>query len=248
MTFAALSCLAPTDARRQHLQRLPGPARLQLTGTARTTADRGVPTASFLPTSKGNVLEVGWNGLGHDNTLMGQAKVTVATPAPARTHLFVQLRRSDPESERAIAWPNEGCDRAVQGERPGQQSVSTDGAAQPREATDRADVSDARPTKATTPRTAPWRGLDAAIIVSASWETLATDVATWSPQAATTFWIAGDRADVSRRPHAWNARVGGALELVTNSSSGERLSLTLCSPPESEQTANTRLEIPITSR
>ena len=43
-------------------------------------------------------------------------------------------------------------------------------------------------------------GLDAAIIVSASWETLATDVATWSPQAATTLWIAGGRAGCVRRP------------------------------------------------
>ena len=80
MTFVALSCLAPTDVSAVNsFNGFPGPARLQLTGIGQDNGGPGCPTqASFLPTSKGKVLEVGWTGLGHDNTLMGQAKVTVA--------------------------------------------------------------------------------------------------------------------------------------------------------------------------
>jgi molybdopterin/thiamine biosynthesis adenylyltransferase len=59
-------------------------------------------------------------------------------------------------------------------------------------------------------------GLDAAIIVSASWETLATDVATWSPQAATTFWIAGDRAGcLPPAPTPGTPASAAPLELAT---------------------------------
>ncbi len=80
MTFGALSCLAPTDVSAVNsFNGFPGPARLQLTGIGQDNGGPGCPTqASFLPTSKGNVLEVGWTGFGHDNTLMGQAKLTVA--------------------------------------------------------------------------------------------------------------------------------------------------------------------------
>ncbi len=59
-------------------------------------------------------------------------------------------------------------------------------------------------------------GLDAVVIVADSAETLATDVATWSPRAATTLWIADGRAGcVPPRPRApGTRRIGGAPELA----------------------------------
>jgi hypothetical protein len=65
-----------------------------------------------------------------------------------------------------------------------------------------AAVDPAQPDCTVVPATAvDASGLDAVVIVADSAETLAPDVATWSPRAATTLWIAGGRAGcVPARP------------------------------------------------
>ena len=78
--FASVFCLAPTSSPSVNAAAgLPGPGRLQLGGVG---ADDGTATtcptvASFLPTSKRGVLDVGWTGIAHSARVIGQAKVSV---------------------------------------------------------------------------------------------------------------------------------------------------------------------------
>jgi hypothetical protein len=79
-TFASAFCIAPTgSAAVNNVAGLPGPGRLQLGGVA---AEDGTGTTcptqfTFLPTSKGGVLDTGWTGISHDATVVSGGKVTV---------------------------------------------------------------------------------------------------------------------------------------------------------------------------
>lgn len=80
LKFAAVFCLAPTASSSVNsVGGFPGPGRVELLGVGEDNGGPGCPTkASFLPTSKGGVIDVGWTGIAHDNRPIGQAKVTVA--------------------------------------------------------------------------------------------------------------------------------------------------------------------------
>ena len=53
---------------------------MQLAGIGEDDGGPGCPThASFMPTAKGGTIDVGWTGILHDQRIIGQAKVTVAT-------------------------------------------------------------------------------------------------------------------------------------------------------------------------
>jgi hypothetical protein len=79
-TFASVFCVAPTgSAAVNAVGGLPGPGRLELGGEAVDNGTAGTcPTSfTFLPTSKGGVLDIGWTGIAHDASVIGQGKVTV---------------------------------------------------------------------------------------------------------------------------------------------------------------------------
>jgi hypothetical protein len=80
LEFVAISCMAPTDSSAVNaVSGYPGPARIQFLGIGEDDGGPGCPTkASFMPTSKRRVVDVGWTGIVHDNLTIGQAKVTVA--------------------------------------------------------------------------------------------------------------------------------------------------------------------------
>lgn len=80
MTFAALGCHPPTPSSLiNSLFSLPGPVRYELAGVGDDDGGPGCPTrASFVPTAKGPVIDIGWNGYAHDQKMIGQSKVTVA--------------------------------------------------------------------------------------------------------------------------------------------------------------------------
>lgn len=79
-TFASVFCIAPTGSSSVNsVAGLPGPGRLQLGGVA---TENGTATTcptyfTFLPTSKGGVLDTGWTGISHDATVVSSGKVTV---------------------------------------------------------------------------------------------------------------------------------------------------------------------------
>lgn len=78
--FATVFCVAPTGSSAVNAAAgLPGPGRLALGGvSSEDGTDSTCPTvATFLPTSKGGVLDTGWTGLGHNASVVGQGKVTV---------------------------------------------------------------------------------------------------------------------------------------------------------------------------
>ena len=81
MTFGAVFCQPPTDTFAVNSAvGLPGPGRFVLDAIATTDGGPGCPTrASFVPTSKGPVTDVGWTGLDHDQSRTVGAAVTVAT-------------------------------------------------------------------------------------------------------------------------------------------------------------------------
>jgi hypothetical protein len=92
-TFASAFCIAPTgSAAVNNVAGLPGPGRLELGGVATEDGTDGVPGTcptlfTFLPTSKGGVLDTGWTGISHDATVVSSGKVTVgvascANPTP----------------------------------------------------------------------------------------------------------------------------------------------------------------------
>jgi hypothetical protein len=79
--FASIFCVAPTgSASVNSVAGLPGPGRLALGGvSSEDGTDVACPTvATFLPTSKGGVLDTGWTGISHDAKVVGQGKVTVS--------------------------------------------------------------------------------------------------------------------------------------------------------------------------
>lgn len=79
--FATVFCVAPTGSSAVNAAAgLPGPGRLALGGvSSEDGTDTTCPTvATFLPTSKGGVLDTGWTGLGHNASVVGQGKVTVS--------------------------------------------------------------------------------------------------------------------------------------------------------------------------
>jgi hypothetical protein len=79
--IGSLACRPPTSSSIVNsVEGLPGPVRWKLAGVAESDAGPGCPTRlSFLPTSKGPALDLGWNGIGHDQRQIGEAKLTVAT-------------------------------------------------------------------------------------------------------------------------------------------------------------------------
>jgi hypothetical protein len=81
MTFGALFCMPPADSMAvNNVLGLPGPGRFLLDGIATNDGGAGCPTsASFVPTSKGPVTDVGWSGLDHEQSRTIDATVTVAT-------------------------------------------------------------------------------------------------------------------------------------------------------------------------
>ncbi len=80
LQFAAVFCMAPTlSGPVNSVAGFPGPGRVELLGVGQDDGGPGCPTkASFLPTSKAPVIDVGWTGIAHDNLPIGNAKVTVA--------------------------------------------------------------------------------------------------------------------------------------------------------------------------
>ena len=74
-------CIAPTGSSSVNsVAGLPGAGRLQLGGIATENGSSSAcPTQfTFLPTSKGGVLDTGWSGIAHDATVVSGGKVTVA--------------------------------------------------------------------------------------------------------------------------------------------------------------------------
>jgi hypothetical protein len=79
--FASVFCVPPTGSSFLNVAAggLPGPGRVELLGVGESDGGPGCPTkASFLATAKRGVIDIGWNGLEHDVSAIGQAKVTVA--------------------------------------------------------------------------------------------------------------------------------------------------------------------------
>jgi hypothetical protein len=81
IAFGAVFCVAPTSSPLINITAgLPGPGRLELAGVGEDDGGPTCPTrASFLPTSKDAVLDIGWTGHLHDRRAVGQSRVTVAT-------------------------------------------------------------------------------------------------------------------------------------------------------------------------
>jgi hypothetical protein len=79
--LATVYCVAASESPiANSFSGFPGPARMQLAGIGEDDGGPGCPThASFMPTAKGSTIDVGWTGILHDQRMIGQAKVTVAT-------------------------------------------------------------------------------------------------------------------------------------------------------------------------
>jgi hypothetical protein len=80
-TIGALACRPATSSTwLNSASGYPGPVRWEVDGVVANDAGPGCPTRlSFVPTSKGPALDLGWTGIYHDQTTIGGTTVTVAT-------------------------------------------------------------------------------------------------------------------------------------------------------------------------